>query len=326
MNNDEFRAAVEMMQNGKLNEAEQICRRIVREPKADIVWSHLLARILFERGQQKEAIRTLQKVVRVEPHNLATLNDLGNMLQEAGRNHEAVDVFQRLLKHSPRDAVALSNLSVALRQLGRAEEALQHLLRAVEINDQDPGTFLNLGNAFKQLRKWGEAAEAFETHVRLSPKSSAGYQSLYHAYRQNNQLSDARAALRRWHELDPDSPIASHLVTAISAAPSPPRASNDYVLAVFDQFADSFDEELAELGYRVPVLMDHVLDDLFAKQEPGRIILDAGCGTGACGKGLRKHARRLVGVDISPRMLAIAQSKQLYDELIESELTAYMQH
>jgi predicted TPR repeat methyltransferase len=54
-------------------------------------------------------------------------------------------------------------------------------------------------------------------------------------------------------------------------------------------------------------------------------VADLGCGTGLCASGLRPIAGRLVGVDLSPEMLAKARGKELYDELVEGELTAFLQ-
>jgi predicted TPR repeat methyltransferase len=54
------------------------------------------------------------------------------------------------------------------------------------------------------------------------------------------------------------------------------------------------------------------------------VIADAGCGTGLCADFLRRRATRLVGVDLSPGMLARARARKAYDELIESELAAWL--
>jgi predicted TPR repeat methyltransferase len=51
-------------------------------------------------------------------------------------------------------------------------------------------------------------------------------------------------------------------------------------------------------------------------------MLDVGCGTGLCGPLIAPYARTLVGVDLSARMLAQAREKQVYDELLQMELTA----
>ncbi len=50
-------------------------------------------------------------------------------------------------------------------------------------------------------------------------------------------------------------------------------------------------------------------------------ILDAGCGTGAVGALLHDQGfRQLDGLDISPRMLAVAARKQVYRALAEADL------
>jgi predicted TPR repeat methyltransferase len=107
---------------------------------------------------------------------------------------------------------------------------------------------------------------------------------------------------------------------------------------MFDAFADSFDENLSELGYRAPQLLaEAVAEKLGAQIESGRAesgqvemerggldILDAGCGTGLCGPLLKSMARTLVGVDISPGMLEKARARNLYDELAAEELSIFM--
>ena len=57
---------------------------------------------------------------------------------------------------------------------------------------------------------------------------------------------------------------------------------------------------------------------------PTRDVLDAGAGTGLCGESLRTYARKLVGIDLSARMLEKAKDRAVYDELVVAELTAYM--
>jgi len=53
-------------------------------------------------------------------------------------------------------------------------------------------------------------------------------------------------------------------------------------------------------------------------------VLDLGCGTGLLGALLRHGARRLIGVDLSKRMLEKARARRVYDELHEAELVAYL--
>jgi len=53
-------------------------------------------------------------------------------------------------------------------------------------------------------------------------------------------------------------------------------------------------------------------------------MLDLGCGTGLAGAALRSVVDRLVGVDLSPAMIAQAATKNLYDRLVASDLTSFL--
>ena len=55
------------------------------------------------------------------------------------------------------------------------------------------------------------------------------------------------------------------------------------------------------------------------------LALDAGCGTGLCGLLVASHCSRLVGVDLSQRMLYKARGRGVYDELVKSELTDFLE-
>jgi predicted TPR repeat methyltransferase len=92
----------------------------------------------------------------------------------------------------------------------------------------------------------------------------------------------------------------------------------------FDSFAASFESKLAKLSYRAPTLVGAMLDDTGIEASQNLNVLDMGCGTGLCGPLIRKYARRLTGIDLSAGMLTHAKEKQLYDELLQIELTEYL--
>ena len=124
-----------------------------------------------------------------------------------------------------------------------------------------------------------------------------------------------------------------HLLASCGGSPAPTRASNGYVKSTFDGFAADFDTCLGKLEYRVPELLHDLLKENpdYRQQEVGtpnvtdKNIVDLGCGTGLCGPFLKDYAEQLVGVDLSPEMLRQAGEKNVYDELLEIELTDYLQ-
>ncbi|CAB9516887.1 Methyltransferase domain [Seminavis robusta] len=88
------------------------------------------------------------------------------------------------------------------------------------------------------------------------------------------------------------------------------RKPLEFMAALFDGFADTFDEKLLKgLNYQVPKLVGDVVNK-FAKKngrKTYRHALDAGSGTGLAGRYLRPLVSGLlIGVDASQKMLDIA--------------------
>ena len=93
--------------------------------------------------------------------------------------------------------------------------------------------------------------------------------------------------------------------------------SEAYVRRLFDQYAGRYDTALTEhLRYRGPAMLLEAIERVM--RDAGRAMhfremLDLGCGTGLAGTAFRPVADQLVGVDLSPAMIAKADEKGIYD-------------
>lgn len=106
----------------------------------------------------------------------------------------------------------------------------------------------------------------------------------------------------------------------LGAAPVPDAAPQGYVRMLFDQYAPRFERSLlGRLAYRGPWQMREAVDEVRPADRPRRRALDIGCGTGLSGEAFRDAVSWLEGVDLSPRMIAEARRKGLYDRLVEGE-------
>jgi predicted TPR repeat methyltransferase len=125
-------------------------------------------------------------------------------------------------------------------------------------------------------------------------------------------------------ELEPQNATAAYLLKALKGDRSVLRSPDDYLVEYFDSFAQGFDQQLTTvLGYSVP---EQLCKMVRARNGSRKLeVLDAGCGTGLCGVHIGSVASRLIGVDLSPKMLAVAQGRGLYTELHCEEITSYMQ-
>jgi predicted TPR repeat methyltransferase len=114
----------------------------------------------------------------------------------------------------------------------------------------------------------------------------------------------------------------------LDAGSATPAMSDAYVRRLFDQYAGRYDTALTErLAYRGPALLREAVQA--AMRKAGRPfhfanLLDLGCGTGLAAAAFRPLADRITGVDLSPAMLAQAQSKNLYDRLVTADIGDFL--
>lgn len=102
------------------------------------------------------------------------------------------------------------------------------------------------------------------------------------------------------------------------------RSPPGYVRHLFDQFSTGYDGVmLGELGYRAHLILRELADLVLTKRR-GLSVLDLGCGTGLAGAAFAGIARRLDGVDLSPRMIEQARARDIYDRLTVGDLESVL--
>jgi predicted TPR repeat methyltransferase len=170
------------------------------------------------------------------------------------------------------------------------------------------------------------AAEILRQTVELVPGFATAWFALA-AIRDN--LGDRDGAISAWQracDADPEDYHGARLQLArIGQGEATPGMTAVYVRRLFDQHADSFDEALlTRLDYRGPaVLLEAVRSGAGGPLRIGS-MLDLGCGTGLSGAAFRSYVDWLVGVDLSPGMIAKARAKGLYDRLATLELRQFL--
>lgn len=215
-------------------------------------------------------------------------------------------------------AVQLDDYETAAAMLGKARS-----LRG----DTDFAEFTNLGLALYELNRADEAVDALWRAIMRDAEDLVSHSNLGKALYDQVSNGDRETALKiakDWLHRFPENPDAMHIGAAISGDAAPDVANSAYVADVFNDYAATFEEKLAELEYRAPALLATRLAHNGIGAEGGLRILDAGCGTGLLAPYLRPMAARLDGVDLSPGMLKEASAKKVYDSLAEAELVSFL--
>lgn len=274
---------------GRLVEAESGYHEVLRHRPAEPRALHFLGLLRFHRGDREAGIEHLSRSVEVDPSNPRTWNALGGMFIAAGRNAEAKDAYTRSTQVAQDAAEGWYNLGICLRNEGDIDGAITDLNKAIELDANYFRAYEALGMLLYQLGRVPEAAKVYAD----------------------------------WSARDSTNAKASHMAAATAGEGAPARAPDDYVRQLFDEAAETFDTNLGRLGYRAPEAVAQALSERVGGDKLAT-ALDAGCGTGLCGPLVRAQCFHLVGVDISPNMIERATARNCYDELVVSELTAFL--
>ncbi len=314
--------ALALHRAGRLDDAERLYRQLLRVLPDEPNLVHFHGVLLYQRHRLGEAVAAVRRSIALDGRVAAWHNNLGNMLLDQRQLDAAAAAYRRCLALDPGHLEVRNNLACLLRMTGRLADA-ETLLR--QLLAQAPGFADAQAHLALVLAAQGRTADALAAGMRaleMAPEVARCHRLLGLLYAQAGRLDEAEQVYRGWLAQSPGDPEALHHLAAVTGHAVPERASDAYVTEVFDRFAASFDAKLAHLQYAAPELCAGEL----RRRAGGRrlAVLDAGCGTGLCGPLLRPLARELVGLDLSPAMLERAGARGGYDELVQGELSAWM--
>jgi predicted TPR repeat methyltransferase len=172
---------------------------------------------------------------------------------------------------------------------------------------------------------WQVAVDLAAQTLELTPGFAPAYAMLGRAQAALGRKAEAVAAFEETLALDPEDVLGVRIDLAqLGALAKEEAISEGYVRALFDQYADGFDAHLTgALAYRGPALLMAALKAACAARARPlafKLAIDLGCGTGLMAKELGTTARRIEGVDISPKMIALAARTGLYSALNVGEV------
>jgi len=235
-------------------------------------------------------VASLERALALEAHHRPALFHLGCMLNESRQHARALAVFERLLADDAGSGVAWFRHGQTLQALQQSGQALQSYARALALDAAQPQAWINCGGILREAGRHADAAAAYR-------------QALAHGG---------------------DAELIRFCLAAVEHGAAPAAPPPGHVQGLFDDYAGQFDAHLLQvLHYRGHELL---VDELRAAAGGRRFVraLDLGCGTGLCGVALQALAERIHGVDVAANMLAQARARQLYEQLTQADVAAYL--
>lgn len=350
-----------LIDGGRPAAARPLLAAVRRRSPPSSQLAELAARLAMREGRADLALLEMDEAVAREPHDAALHKRRADVRVRLGdREGAARDAAEAVILNRD-DPVAKALLGALMLDLGRPADAIACLSEAVSSSPANPGyreglaaaqeahgdaeaalatlndgiaaapSWVGLRNAAILLsvrrRDFNGAIHLAEAARVIGVADACSFGLMGHALSSLGRHAEAADAYGEALKLGPHDPYVRHLVAASGNLPSSSRAPVEYLRTVFDGYADRFELHLISLGYRVPGLIRDAITRHPAILAGGHIdsVLDLGCGTGMAAVALSDLlAGPLVGVDVSPRMLACAATKQLYAELHEADLMHFL--
>lgn len=309
---------------GHFSEAVAGYEQLLAHEPGNAQFCYLLAMLYFEQDNFFQAQQWFSKTAKLAPEATPAHYNLGVIAFEQGKSEEAINCYEKAAALDPTDTDTLFNLALALKQAGRLSQAKEIYLRILELAPQESDTLYNLGVLSKDMGEHDQAIRYFEQTLKQQKDHLQALNNLGYLYHRQQQPHKAISTYKQLIAQNYNSSAAQHMLAALSGT-STVTAPVDYVRDVFDQFSDHYEESLVDkLEYRTPAMLRDMLQRN-GNTSPLQHGLDMGCGTGLSGEAFHSLCPSLIGLDLSPKMLALAAKKEIYQELFEEDIVTFLQ-
>ncbi len=278
----------------------------------------LLALLCCQDNQTENAKIYFAKAELLNPQNVAALMGLADIYSRENNFAEAEPRYRRVLELEPKNFDAHNNYAEMLQRQGRLSEALEEYRAAVIINPAAAEVSNNLGLILRDLGEYDEALGLMFNALARKPELEEISVNLAETITllSRKDLAKAQSIAANWRKNYPDNVFARQTAAALKGE----DIGNNQVFSekLFDHFADNYELVMQNLGYAVPMAMARIAGNVSGT------VADIGCGTGLLGAALKTPENKIIGVDVSQKMLESAAQKQVYDKLVKSDAVAFL--
>lgn len=316
--------AVDFLNGNQPESAEEVCRAVLRdEPDNAKAW-HLCGISHAQRNALEKASECFQNATRLDPSNAIYHYNLARTYKGLGQLENALTAYRQAIANKCDFLEARLNLANVLIDRGDNDGAIACYRELLEMFPEASDSHYNFANLLQDTGNFDASIEHYRSAIKLNPSQSAARENLGRVFTDVGRLEEAQQTWNAWLEFDPTNATARHMLASSSGQDISDRCDEDYIREAFNEdFSKNFDLQLTRLQYRAPELIGDLVKAIGAGNSTLE-VLDAGCGTGLCGRFVRPFARKLVGVDLSEDMLVEPRKRQEYDELTACELTRYL--
>jgi tetratricopeptide (TPR) repeat protein len=199
-----FDEAVARHRAGRLDQAEQLYRAVLKLEPDHFGATHYLGLLCTQQRKFDEALALLRRAVEIEPNSAEAHTNLGIALAALGRPEDAVVQYETAIALQPDHVEARNNLGIVLQALKRLEDAAAQFEAALALKPDNPFVLNNLGSALAALGRHADAIAAYEKAIALNPRFAEAVNNLGMALAALNRHDEAIAHYEQAIALKPD--------------------------------------------------------------------------------------------------------------------------
>ncbi len=249
---------------------------------------------------------------------------LGLVYYESGEYVKSRDSFLRAANITPQHMDVIFNLALAQKKTGDLEGAIASYKKVAESQPENIDTIYNLAGCYKDSKQHEKAIELYRKVLALSPEHLAANSNLAYVYHLTGSVKHAVFYYKKLLEYKPDHHAAQHMLAAITSADAT-SSPDSYVRDIFDNYSLHYEKSLVEeLEYCVPSTIRRLLDERSDWKKRYDQGLDLGCGTGLGGQAFEDMIKDLDGIDLSTKMIELAEAKKIYRRLYAGSIASFL--
>ncbi len=188
---------------GRLDQAEDIYRKILATQSDHFDARHLSGLAAHQRGDHETAIERITEAIQQAPGEALFHINLGNALKALGRLEDAVGSYEEALRMTPDYAEAHITLGLMFIQLGRLDDAMASCRKALAIKPDFAAAHNNLGIILQEKGRLEDAAKSHQKALELDPEYKEAAYNLGNALKALGRLDDAVVSFERALAIDP---------------------------------------------------------------------------------------------------------------------------
>ncbi len=298
---------------GRLAEAEKGYLEVLRR-KPD--WGQVLnalGTVFLDQSRPDKAKKVFEKAAGLRPPYFPACYNLARLKQRENDHKGAISIYRAMLEKQPGIGEAWNNLGVAYREIGDQDEAISCFRRAVAFAPYMAEAWNNLGVAQDEFNMIENASKSYRKAIEIRSDYASAHFNLGISLQKLRRFKEAEEHYNKVLETRPDDEAARFMLQSLGTSTTPDAAPVEHVRRIFDQCAGTFERILVkDLEYKTPELLFDLVRPYLTEEMN---VLDLGCGTGLGAQLYRPFAKRLIGVDVSSKMLEKAAEKKIYNRL-----------